>query len=77
MLKGIEVVPTETEKCVTCMLCAQKPAHGGGTMNLKNHLQTNHHRKEYEELYETDDNQPTLDNFVQASGVKRLPQNSA
>ena len=67
----------ERDKHVTCKLCAQKVAHGGGMTNLKNHLRTNH-RKEYNELYESDLNlSTTMDSFVRSSGVKRLPQNSA
>ena len=41
----------QRDKRITCKLCAQKVAHGGGTTNLKNHLRTNH-QTEYEELYE-------------------------
>ena len=33
-----------------CKLCGQKVAHGGGTTNLKNHLQTKH-RSTYDELF--------------------------
>jgi len=40
----------ERDKYVTYKLCGQKVAHGGGTTNLKNHLQTNH-CKEYDELF--------------------------
>ena len=32
----------ERDRRVTCKICAQKVAHGGGTTNLKNHLKTNH-----------------------------------
>jgi len=66
----------ERDKCVTCKLCGQKVAHGGGTTNLKNHLQTNH-RKEYDELFENESSLPsTIDSFVRSSGSKKLPQNS-
>ena len=65
---------TQRDKRVTCMLCAQKVAHGGSTINLKNHLKMNH-RKDYEELFENEDNQTSLDNFVRLSGMKKLPHN--
>ena len=62
----------ERDKRVTCKLCAQKVAHGGGTTNLKNHLRTNH-RKEYDELYESDLNlSTTMDSFVRSSGYHRI-----
>jgi len=41
------------DKRVTCKLCAQKVAHGGGAINLKDHLRTNHH-KEFDKLFEND-----------------------
>ena len=66
---------TQRDKRVTCSLYTQKIAHGGGTTNLKNHLKTNHW-KEYEELFENEDNQTLLDNFVQLSDVKKLLHNS-
>ena len=39
----------QKDRRVICKLCSQKVAHGGGTMNLKNDLRTNH-QPQYEEL---------------------------
>ena len=44
---------TERDKRITCKLCGQKVAHGGGTTN---YLQTNH-RKEYDGLFEKEYNE--------------------
>ena len=65
------------DKHVTCKICAQKVAHGGGTINLKNHLRTNH-RAEYEELFKSEQitSQTSMDDFVQSSSVKKLPHDS-
>ena len=64
------------DKYVTCKLCSQKVAHGGGTTNLKNHLRSNH-RAQYEELYGSEDTgQTSMDTFVQKVSVKKLPHNS-
>ena len=70
----------ERDRRVTCKICAQKVAHGGGTTNLKNHLKTNH-RAEFEELYGSEQvaNQTSMDRFVQSSpssSIKKLPHNS-
>lgn len=67
----------QRDRRVTCKLCAQKVAHGGGTTNLRNHLKTNH-RVEFEELYGNETNQTSIDSFVQrsSSSVKKLPHNS-
>ena len=56
----------QRDRRVTCKLCVQKVAHGGGTTNLRNHLKTNH-RVEFEELYGNETNQTSIDSFVQRS----------
>lgn len=62
-----------------CKLCCQKVAHGGGTTNLKNHLETKH-RPVYNELFAnntSDKDQSSLDAFVQPVEVTKLPPHSS
>lgn len=70
------------ESRATCKICGQKVAHGGGTTNLKNHLQIKHETI-YGQLYgessgtQAGKQQSSLDSFVRSSTVTKLPSHSA
>ena len=58
------------------MLCRQKVAHGGGTMNLRNLLRTKHHSM-YDELFASNSvTQSSLETFVRSTEVKKVPPHS-
>ena len=66
------------DSCTICKLCSQKVTHGGGTTNLKNHLQPKH-RAIYNEVVvsnSSEGEQRSLDAFVRPADIKRLPPHS-